>query len=119
MNSAQLKSLAVFSLFAIIGFGPISPGCLIGMYIVTMRPDWFLALTETMYREKSSPQRLEALNAITYIKNPRIKTFLSLFSLFLIDIAPVPVTPVIAFGIILIRPLWFYRMVVSVYSSGS
>jgi hypothetical protein len=109
MNSAQLKSLAVFSLFAIIGFGPISPGCLIGMYIVTMRPAWFLALTENMYRDK-------ALNVITYIKNPRIKAFLSLFSLFLIDIAPVPVTPVIAFGIILVRPLWFYRVVVSVYS---
>lgn len=46
MNPAQLKCLGVFSLFAIIGFDPISPGCLIAMYIVTMRPDWFLALTE-------------------------------------------------------------------------
>jgi len=34
-------------------------------------------------------------------KNTRIKAFLCLFKLFVIDIAPVPVTPVIAFVIIL------------------
>jgi hypothetical protein len=34
INKAQIQCLAVFSVFAIIGFGPISPGCLIGMFIV-------------------------------------------------------------------------------------
>jgi hypothetical protein len=36
MNLAQIKCLSVFAVFAIIGFGPISPGCLIGMVVVLM-----------------------------------------------------------------------------------
>ena len=116
MNLAQIKCLSVFAIFAVIGFGPISPGCLIGMVIVLIRPKWFLALTLAMYQIKPRLKYKDALNAITYVENTRIKAFLSLLTLFLIDIAPVPVTPVIAYGIILVRPLWFYYWVVSVYS---
>ena len=82
-----------------------------------IRPKWFLALTLAMYGTHCGKSRLEELDNSTYIKNAMIKAFFSLVTLFLIDIAPVPVTPVIAFCIILMRPLWFYSLVVSVYSS--
>jgi hypothetical protein len=112
INSAQLKCLAVFSVFAIIGFGPISPGCLIGMYIVLRRPDWFLALVTQLYENTPVIPALKPSSAI------RLKSFLSLLTLFIIDIAPVPVTPVIAFAIIFIRPQWFYNTVIGVYESN-
>ncbi|WP_427501482.1 hypothetical protein ACQE3E_08060 [Methylomonas sp. MED-D] len=112
LNTAQIKCLSVFSIFAIIGFGPISPGCLIGMYIVVKRPDWFRLLIEAMYRDKA---RDTDFITTAQTRAARIKTFASLFTLFLIDIAPVPVTPVIAFVIILSRPHWFYQVVRQVY----
>ncbi len=110
MNNAQLKCLSVFAIFAIIGFGPVSPGCLIGMYVVIMRPNWFLQLVGNVY---SNPIRQDLIAP----KNTRIKAFLCLLMLFVIDIAPVPVTPVIAFVIILGRPQWFLRVVRGVYSA--
>lgn len=112
MNVAQIKCLSVFSLFAIIGFGPVSPGCLIGMYIVVMRPGWFLRLVKNMY---GNPQLSASIVRVQQTRNSRIKGFLSLLALFIIDIAPIPVTPVIAFLIILSRPQWFYRIVTNVY----
>ena len=109
MNTAQLKCLSVFALFAVIGFGPVSPGCLIGMYIVLMRPNWFLQLADDLYSNHAAPSFIAS-------KNTRIKTFLCLLILFVIDIAPVPVTPVIAFVIILSKPQWFQRVIIGVYS---
>jgi len=82
MNLAQIKCLSVFSVFAIIGFGPISPGCLIGMFVVLIRPKWFLALTLAMYRTHCGKSRLEELDNSTYIKNARIKAFFSLGNLY-------------------------------------
>ncbi len=49
--------------------------------------------------------------------NIRKKTFLFLLSLFMVDIAPVPVTPVVAFMIILSRPKWFYTLVLNIYAT--
>ena len=112
INKAQLKCLAIFSIFAIIGFGPVSIGCLIGMYVVVKRPNWFIELIEEMY-EVSEKVTVENSDLSAY----RLKVFLSIFSLFLIDIAPVPVTPVIAFIIILSRPRWFYQIVINVYAN--
>lgn len=114
MNSAQIKSLSVFAVFALIGFGPISPGCLIGMYIVVMRPDWFWQLVKAMY---DYPQPA-TLISVTQSRTTRIKCFASLFTLFIIDILPVPVTPVVAFVIILSRPEWFYQVVGRVYGEN-
>lgn len=111
INSTQVKCLAIFAIFAIIGFGPVSPGCLIGMYVVVMRPEWFLLLTEKMYNHRQTFPFITAKQT----RATRIKSFLSLLTLFVIDIAPVPVTPVVAFVIILVRPQWFYRVVRSVY----
>jgi len=109
MNNTQLKCLSVFALFAIIGFGPVSPGCLIGLYVVIMRPNWFLQLTDKLYSNRTVPS-LSATN------NIRIKAFICLLTLFIIDIAPIPVTPVIAFVIILKRPQWFHRIIMGVYN---
>lgn len=106
----------MFAVFAIIGFGPISPGCLIGMYIVLMRPDWFLQLADDMY---GYPQALGTAITVEQTKTSRIKCFLSLLTLFILDIAPVPVTPVIAFVIILSRPQWFHRIVRNVYGKAA
>jgi hypothetical protein len=110
MNKAQLKCLGVFSVFAIIGFGPISLGCLIGMYVTVKRPQWFIELMDEMYQ-----YRVMDNSKLKDLTSYRLKVFLSILTLFIIDIAPVPVTPVIAFIIILSRPDWFYRVVKNVY----
>lgn len=111
INTAQLKCLSVFSIFALIGFGPVSPGCLIGMYIVWQRPEWFSVLVGRVYNH---PRHTEFVTS-AQTRKARLKSFLSLLTLFIIDIAPVPVTPVVAFAIILIRPMWFYIAVRRVY----
>ena len=109
MNNTQLKCLSVFALFAIIGFGPVSPGCLIGMYIVIMRPNWFLKLTDHLYNNR----KISDFVTSNYI---RIKAFVCLLILFTIDIAPIPVTPGVAFIIIISRPHWFHRIIMGVYN---
>jgi hypothetical protein len=118
MNTAQLKCLAVFSIFAVIGFGPISPGCLLGMFIVLNRPLWFLQLIEHLYAGKQLPKWVMNLDA-KQIQQARKKCFFSLLTLFIVDILPVPVTPVIAFVIILSRPVWFYQLVRSIYADSA
>lgn len=111
INAAQLKCLSIFAIFAIVGFGPISPGCLIGMYIVFRRPEWFRVLVGRLYNHP----RFSDFITTAQTRDARIKCFLSLLTLFIIDIAPLPVTPIIAFAIILARPMWFYRTVTRVY----
>lgn len=115
MNVAQLKCLLVFSIFAIIGFGPVSPGCLIGMYIVIMRPQWFITLASDLYDNKPHFQERFEADSEKQTKQARIRCFLSLLGLFVIDIAPIPTTPLFAFFIIFIRPVWFIRTVANVY----
>ncbi len=113
MNKTQIKCLAVFAGFALIGFGPISPGCLIGMYVVAFRPRWFWSVLVNLYANKAiaTPTGIAEIQS----QQTRRKSFLSLLALFIIDIAPVPVTPVIAFAIILTRPPWFYRLGTTIY----
>lgn len=115
MNPAQIKCLAVFALFAIIGFGPVSPGCLIGMYIVARRPQWFRELIGNLYINVPQSQATFSADPAKQTRRARIQCFLSLLGLFIVDIAPIPVTPIIAFGIILGRPLWFYHLALTVY----
>jgi hypothetical protein len=111
MNLAQIKCLSVFAVFAIIGFGPVSPGCLIGMYVVLKRPIWFRNLICKLYENQPFNFEINVAEQATIRK----KTFLFLLCLFIVDIAPIPVTPVIAFVIILSRPLWFYQRVAKIY----
>jgi len=110
VNLTQIKCLGVFSVFAIIGFGPISPTCLIGMYVVLMRPQWFPDLVDNLYAKLPLPQ------PVKQIRHARIKCFLSLVGLFIIDIAPVPVNAVIAIAVVLSRPIWFYRLAANIYA---
>lgn len=114
MNTAQIKCLIVFAVFAIIGFGPISPGCLIGMAVVIVRPRWFGALYRDLYANKAMADSLGSIS-VKQSQQARKKAFLCLLTLFIIDIAPIPVTPMIAWVIILARPVWFYRLVATIY----
>ena len=111
MNITQIKCLLVFCLFLIIGFGPISEVCLIGFYVLIERPIGFLQLIRSVYADKNpNPPQPGKHPNIT-----RLKCFLSLLILFILDIAPVPVTSAIGVVILLGRPLWFYKMVETVY----
>lgn len=113
INKAQIQCLAEFSLFAIIGFGPISPGCLIGMFVVLFKPDWFWQLAVNLYAGKSMPTS-SSISA-EQSRRARKTSFMNLLGLLIIDIAPIPVTPMIAFFIILARPEWFYRLIATIY----
>ncbi|MGZ8227527.1 MAG: hypothetical protein ACXWT3_12960 [Methylococcaceae bacterium] len=116
MNLAQFKCIAVFATFAtfaIIGFGPISITCLIGLYVVLMRPQWFWDLVCDVYAKVPLTQAVKQI-----IPHARIKCFLSLMGLFIIDIAPVPITSVIGMAIVLDRPIWFYRLAASIYDKS-
>ncbi|ATG89204.1 hypothetical protein [Methylomonas koyamae] len=115
LNAAQFKALSVFAIFAIIGFGPISPGCLIGMYVVVKRPEWFRRLVRGIY---AYPDDVDFVTAAE-TRAARIKSFASLLLLFLVDILPLPVTPVVAFAIILSRPAWFYRTARRIYGQAA
>lgn len=114
MNAAQIKCIMVFSVFAVIGFGPVSPGCLIGLYSVVARPRWLIELVRQLYAHNGTM----LYNLPTPPPNPlltRKKCFLSLTGLFIVDILPVPVTPVVAFFILLLRPRWFYELIEVIY----
>lgn len=117
MNKAQIQCLCVFSVFAVIGFGPVSPGCLIGMYVVAMRPAWFQRLLDDLYAGKPLPPGPVSADAPAANRLSRKRCFLGLLGLFIIDIAPAPVTPAIAFIIIFSRPAWFYRLWAAVYAA--
>lgn len=115
MNSTQIKCLVVFSVFALIGFGPISLGCLIGMYVLLKKPSWFWTLAGHLYKGLNIPNYSTQLS-IKQSNRTRYLCFASIVFLFIIDIAPVPVTPVVAFYIILLRPIWFIHLVAKIYA---
>ena len=119
MNSTQIKCLLVFGVFAGIGFGPVSPGCLIGMFSVMFRPQWMLQVVRGLYQNQGQPMYSVPPAESEALRTLRIKGFLSFLVLFLIDIAPYPVTPSIAIPIILIRPRWFYEWVERIYAARS
>lgn len=115
MNPTQIKCLVLFVVFAIIGFGPVSPTCLIGIYIVIARPRWFFNLVGNLYERQPPLQNRVSTDSQKQTRRTRVKCFLSLLGLFIVDIAPIPVTALIAFPVILNRPVWFVRLVASVY----
>lgn len=104
VNPAQIKLSLVFLIFAIIGFGPISLGCLTGIYIVLFRPAWFKELVLDLYKDKPVQPRPYHQNLL------RLKWLFSLATLFILDLVPYPVTPSIAFPIIFLRPKCFFEM---------
>jgi hypothetical protein len=102
MNIAQIKHSLTLCVFGIIGFGPVPPGCLIGIYILIFRPPWCWNLIQALYLGMSfeDDRKVDRLT--------RLKTLMVLITLLNIDILLYPVTPSIAFPIILFRPTWFF-----------
>ncbi len=45
----------------------------------------------------------------------RILSFLILVLISIIEIGPVPITPIVLIYIVLFRPLWFYDWVLKIY----
>lgn len=122
MNEAQVKSLLVLSVLAVIGFGPLSFTCLIGMYIVLDRPLWFHQLTRDIYRGTNPGQTMKPTRPTRpgpLALGSRCLTFLSLLLLLILDIAPIPVTGAIAIYVVLTRPEWFRRLVFNVYGGAN
>ncbi|WP_036268258.1 hypothetical protein [Methylocaldum szegediense] len=118
MNVTQVKSFLILTVLAIIGFGPLSLTCLIGLYIVLRRPDWFYRVVKNLYRgtacgSEHCPEQDEKRRSAT--RMARIKTFLSLLVLLVLDIAPIPVAGSIGLYVVVARPCWFRRLVEKIY----
>ncbi len=119
MNITQMKCLVAVGVLAMIGFGPISLTCLIGMYVVIRRPAWFHEVVNGLYHGNPGsptvqpPRQGRVDPTATGI---RVKCILSLALLLLLDIAPVPVTGAIALYVVIARPPWFEDLVAKVYA---
>lgn len=119
MNETQIKCLIVMSMLALIGFGPLSLTCLIGMSVVIWRPQWFYVVVHNLYRDQNDEETPHSLMARVHPVGAsivaRIKTFLCLLILLLLDIAPVPVTGAIGLYVVITRPKWFLFLVETIY----
>jgi hypothetical protein len=118
MNGTQVKSFFFLTVLAIIGFGPLSLTCLIGLFIVARRPDWFYQVVKNLYRDTACGSadcaaREEKLRSEAGMA--RIKTFLCLLVLLVLDIAPVPVAGSIGLYVVVARPCWFKTLVERIY----
>lgn len=118
MNGTQVKSFLFLTVLAIIGFGPLSLTCLIGMFILIRRPAWFYRVVKNLYCD--SPCGSDDLELPTEEKGKkataaRIKSFFCLFILLVLDIAPVPVTGSIGLYVVAARPCWFKTLVEKIY----
>lgn len=116
MNRTQVNCLLAMTVLALIGFGPLSLTCLIGMAVVIARPHWFFELVQHLYRNVGDEALPFAPPANCAAANTaRIKAFLCLFALLVLDIAPVPVTGTIGIYVIIARPKWFRQLVEKIY----
>lgn len=116
VNAIQVKCLLVLMAFVVIGFGPLSPTCLLGLYVVIARPRWFFELVQALYRRPgeevipfSPPAQCAAANAA------RFKAALVLLTLLVLDIAPIPVASPIGIYVVIARPKRFKAWVERIY----
>jgi hypothetical protein len=114
MNGTQIKCFLVMTVLAIIGFGPLSLTCLIGLYVVLARPRWFQTVTRKLYRNLSS-DATDPPDGFSGTMVTRLKCTLCLLLLLVLDIAPVPVTGFIGLYVIALRPSWFKQLVERIY----
>ncbi len=115
MNDTQVKCLAVLMGFFLIGFGPLSPTCLIGLFVVIARPRWFFELVQKLYRNAGDAISFKPLANCAAANIARIKSLVCLLMLLLLDIAPVPVTSSIGLYVVIARPKWFKALVEKIY----
>lgn len=118
MNSTQIKSLMVIGGLALLGFGPLSFTCLIGFYVVMVRPFWFIDGVVALYGGPVDSRPIHA-RTLPRALAARTEAGLILLVLLILDIAPVPVTGSIGLYVILARPTWFVQLAHSVYGLGS
>lgn len=118
MNGTQIKCFLVMTALAIIGFGPLSLTCLIGMYVVVARPGWFHSVVVNLYRDsvcEASDGALGQPEKDSGTMGIRLKCFLYLLLLLVLDVAPVPVTGSIGLYVVMLRPPWFQALVEKIY----
>lgn len=46
----------------------------------------------------------------------RILSFLALVVISIIEVGPVPITPIVLVWVVLFRPVWFYEWVLKIYN---
>jgi hypothetical protein len=85
------------------------------MYVLAMRPRWFKSLIENMHANSSAPASADSTYSAGRSGQSRIKCFLSLLRLFIIDIAPIPVPPRYRFWNYPKHTSGFYQMVGRIY----
>jgi hypothetical protein len=117
MLTTQIQCLLVMSLLALIGFGPLSLTCLIGFYIVAVRPPWFPGVIRSLYGRAVRTHPEPGFGTRPSVV-PRLKTAAVLLVLLILDIAPVPVTGSIGLYVILARPAWFERVAYAIYGQS-
>jgi len=118
VNSIRVKCFLVLLMLSVIGFGPLSLTALIGMYVVLRRPEWFDGVVREVYRGRTFvPAEDDTLDTTlsTSAISARIRCFLALVLLLVLDIAPFPVVGSIGIYVILVRPRWFLDLVSRIY----
>jgi hypothetical protein len=48
----------------------------------------------------------------------RILCILALLTLMILEIGPIPITPILLLYVVLFRPVWFYEWVLNIYDKG-
>jgi len=113
----RIKCWLVMLLFSLIGFGPLSLTCLIGIYVVLVRPAWFIRVARDLYlRPNNSVMNEKMLPGPAGNLLIRSKAFISLIMLLILDIAPVPITGIIGLTVVVSRPFWFIELVEQIYA---
>lgn len=118
MLNTRLNCLLVMLMLSVIGFGPLSLTCLIGIYVVLARPAWFLGVAHRLYRGTPRADAAGGNRPAPHAAAIRIQTLLALVILLILDIAPIPVTGSIGLYVVLFRPAWFVERVEAIYASG-
>ena len=113
----RIKCLLVMLLFSLIGFGPLSLTCLIGIYVVLVRPAWFIRVARNLYLRPNVSVKSENMPSVpagNFLV--RGKAFINLVMLLILDIAPLPIAGIIGLTVVLFRPVWFIELVEQIYA---
>lgn len=118
MTTTRTRCVLVLLFLSAIGFGPVSLTALIGMAIVVGRPAWFLRVVLDVYRGSCQLPPITSRQHPKPALGARVRTFMTLAALMILDIAPFPVVGSFGLGIATFRPAWFLRLVAKIYGVG-